>query len=110
MKEESPSRCKELLVAGYKYLDVRTKQEFEGGHFDTATNIQFMVQGDGGMAPNPDFLAQVHDNFPDKTIQLVVGCQSGKRSSMAVQALQGDGYSNLVNMAGGYAAWSSNGL
>lgn len=110
MQEESPSRCKELLTTGYNYLDVRTKQEFEGGHSDVATNVQFMLKGDAGMIPNPDFLTQVHEVFPDKSIQLVVACQSGRRSGMAIQALQGDGYSKLVNMAGGYGAWSSEGL
>lgn len=107
MREESVSKCKELLTAGHKYLDVRSEQEFAGGHADEATNIPFMFKTEAGMTPNQDFVNQVHSAFPDKAQQIVVGCQSGRRSSMAIQALQGDGYTNLVNMAGGYAAWSS---
>ena len=110
MQEEAPSQCKELLNAGHQYLDVRSEQEFERGHADVAKNIPFMFMRDGGMVPNQAFLPQVRTAYPDKTAPIVVGCQSGKRSSMAIQAMQTDGYTGLVNMAGGYAAWSAEGL
>lgn len=40
------------------------------------------------MTPNPDFVQQVKEAFPDVSTALVVGCQSGKRSDMAAQLLE----------------------
>ena len=37
--------------------------------------------------------------------KLIVHCQAGKRSAIAVSILKANGYHNLVNMAGGYAKW-----
>lgn len=62
------------------------------------------------MTPNPEFIEQVKAAFPDKAEALVVGCQSGKRSTMAVEALSGAGYTKLTNVEGGFAAWSGAGL
>ena len=36
----------------------------------------------------------------------MVGCQSGKRSATAINKMQEVGYTSLVNLAGGYGAWS----
>ena len=55
----------ELVASGAcTYLDVRTPQEYEGGHCPGAVNVPVMVSAGGGMAPNPDFLAQVQVRPP----------------------------------------------
>jgi len=95
----------------HKYLDVRTPQEFQAGHVEGAVNIPIMnTNAFGMMTPNPDFIAQVQSAFPDKSEQIVVGCQSGKRSAMAADALTDAGYSALMNVEGGFAAWIGAGL
>ena len=75
----------------------------------------------GGMAPNPDFVAVVQAVFA-KDSKLVLGCQSGGRSQRAVAALEGAGYTNIVEQRAGWggardafgrvldAGWQAEGL
>lgn len=92
------------------YLDVRTADEFKAGHPPGAINIPVFYAGPGGMTPNPDFLAQVEEKFPVKEVALAVGCASGKRSLAAVEKLAAAGFTEVVNVEGGYGAWSASGL
>lgn len=107
MQEKSTSECKQLVSAGTKYLDVRTPEEYQAGHAEGATNVPVMYSKDGQMTPNSDFVSQVSQQVPSKDEQMVVGCKSGKRSAMAIEKLQDEGYSNLINLQGGYDAWSA---
>lgn len=77
-------------------LDVREPEEFIKGHIDEAINI-----------PRGILEFQIH-NFPqfnDKNAEIIVYCQSGGRSALAVEALQKLGYTQAVSMEGGYNAW-----
>jgi rhodanese-related sulfurtransferase len=106
--------CKEaaeLTSSGaYTYADVRTPEEFAAGHPPGAINVPVMLTSGGGMSPNPLFLSQFEQAFPDKGAQLAVGCASGKRSAMAASQLAQAGYVGLVNVEGGFSAWQSLGL
>ncbi|KAL5706366.1 Thiosulfate sulfurtransferase 16 [Ranunculus cassubicifolius] len=99
----------ELLQAGHRYLDVRTPEEFSGGHAVGAVNVPYMFKAGNGMTKNPNFLDGVAKHF-GKDAEIVVGCLSGKRSLMAATDLSLAGYSGVTDMAGGYSAWSQNGL
>lgn len=96
----------------HAYLDVRTPEEFSAGHSPKAVNVPVMLKGAGGqMQPNLDFLAQAQAAFPDKSVPLVVGCKSGKRSAVAADMLVGAGHSGeVLNLAGGFDAWQASGL
>ncbi|GMP32108.1 hypothetical protein CsSME_00006016 [Camellia sinensis var. sinensis] len=98
----------ELLQAGHRYLDVRTAEEFSAGHAVGATNVPYMFKVGSGMTKNPKFLEEVLLQFTkdDK----IIGCQSGKRSMMAATSLISAGFTGATDMAGGYAAWTQNGL
>ena len=73
------------------------------------------------MAPNPDFQKVVEANFP-KDAKLVVGCKAGGRSLQAAALLAAAGYTNVVDMRGGFhgerdnlgrvafAGWAESGL
>ncbi|KAJ1403891.1 Rhodanese-like domain [Sesbania bispinosa] len=63
----------ELLLAGHKYLDVRTPEEFNAGHAPGAINIPYMFRVGSGMTKNSNFVKE--------------GCQLGKRSMMAASDL-----------------------
>jgi len=83
-------------------LDVREPAEYAAGHLPGAVNIprgvlEFQIGG------HPAFQGQ-------QLAQIVVYCQSGGRSALATQALNQLGYVNAVSMAGGFKAWSENGL
>ena len=73
-------------------LDVRTKQEFDAGHFSTAINI-----------PHDQIAARIKELEPYKHKQIVVYCHSGNRSAMALSVLKQNGFPKVVN-AGGYDA------
>ncbi|KAF6135624.1 hypothetical protein GIB67_028195 [Kingdonia uniflora] len=76
----------ELLQAGHHYLDVRSPEEFSGGYPLGAVNVPYMFKAGTGMTRNPNFLEEVSEHF-GKDTEIIVGCQSGKRSLMAATDL-----------------------
>ena len=76
-------------------IDVRTPNEYEEGHIDNATLI--------------DFLA---DNFKDKVQSLdknkpvYLYCRSGGRSGRASKILKELGFIEIYDLKGGYMAWN----
>ncbi|CAN6242671.1 unnamed protein product [Urochloa humidicola] len=124
--------ARELIspAGGHRYLDVRTEEELSKlGHLvevDSSTNVPYMFitpQGNhhpssiifhflflsGSRVKNPQFVEQVASLFT-KDEQVVVGCQSGKRSELACTDLQAAGFKNFKNMGGGYLAWLDHGF
>ncbi|XP_024974230.1 thiosulfate sulfurtransferase 16, chloroplastic-like [Cynara cardunculus var. scolymus] len=99
----------ELHQAGHRYLDVRTPEEFSAGHAVGAINIPYMFRLGSGMTKNPDFVEEVLSHF-GKDDEIIVGCQLGKRSLMAAMDLLSAGFTGVMDIAGGYAAWNKNGL
>ncbi|XP_030523943.1 rhodanese-like domain-containing protein 15, chloroplastic [Rhodamnia argentea] len=99
----------ELLQAGHHYLDVRTPEEFSAGHASGAINIPYMYRVGSGMTKNASFSKQVSTHFR-KDAEIIIGCQSGKRSMMAAKDLLAAGFSTVTDIAGGYTAWTKNGL
>lgn len=78
---------------GAVLLDVRTPQEYRGGHIPGSKNIPLQ------------FIGNVTSVVEDKDTVLYVYCQSGARSRQASGMLQDMGYRN-VNNIGGIAAYS----
>jgi rhodanese-related sulfurtransferase len=46
----------------------------------------------------------------DKNKPLLLYCQSGNRSGMALRMLRGQGYTQAAHLAGGLSAWTRNGF
>ena len=101
-EELGVQEASQRLSEGWIYLDVRTPQEFEGGHPEGAVNVPFALIGPGGMMPNPAF-TQVVSRLYDTDAKLLVGCASGGRSSRGCQMLAQVGFKHLVNVEGGYS-------
>lgn len=76
-------------------LDVRTEDEFNGGHIENAKNIDWNGN---------DFDAQL--TSLDKTKPVLVYCLSGGRSKKAAAKLTELGYKEVIELNGGYLAWS----
>ncbi|CAG9610337.1 rhodanese-like domain-containing protein [Pseudoneobacillus rhizosphaerae] len=74
-------------------LDVRTPEEFQGGHIPGATLI-----------PLQEFENRL--NELDKEKNYLVVCRSGNRSAQASEILTGNGFSKIYNMAGGMNNWT----
>lgn len=75
-------------------LDVRTDEEYAGGHLPNAINIDVNRAG---------FLYEADEKLPkDKTI--AVYCQGGVRSRKAASLLADNGFS-ILNLSGGFKEW-----
>lgn len=82
-------QARKLVADGALLLDVRTKEEFQGGHVDGAMNVA--VQELGGR------LAELGK---DKARPVVVYCLSGVRSGAAVRQLKSAGFTAVHNLGG----------
>ncbi len=91
---KDPAKAKQMIAGGALVLDVRTPDEFGGGHIATATNLPIDTFGDH--LGDVDKLAA-----GDKTKPIVVYCAHGSRAARAKKALDSAGYTNVVN-GGGY--------
>lgn len=89
----TPLEAKEMLEKDdVALIDVRNLTEFNAGHIEGAQHI--MV----GTLKNR--LTEVPD---DKKV--IVQCQAGARSAIAISLLKAKGFENVVNMTGGYSQW-----
>jgi len=94
-KNISAKEAKAMMDAGgsYTILDVRTGDEFKGGHIKGAILI-----------PVDEIASQAEKKLPDKNAVLLVYCASGGRSAAACRTLSGMGYTNVYNF-GGIMSW-----
>ena len=86
----SAERLSEIIAADdpNTYLvDVRTEEEYNSGAIPEAINIPF------------DLIA---DNLPteDRSARIIVYCRSGNRSGIASDALEGVGFTNVLDFGG----------
>lgn len=88
---------------GATLVDVRSTREYDAGHAAGAVNVPLMEPDEdtGHMAPNPDFVRVMQANFPVDQ-PLLLACQGGGRSARAARMLETFGYTNLVNVLGGF--------
>lgn len=101
VKRITPKEANELMAQGYLYLDVRSIPEYEQGHPTGAYNAPLLHMGGGGMSPNGEFVAVISKAFP-RDAKLVLGCKSGGRSQRAAMMLEAAGFTQLVEMKGGW--------
>jgi len=90
---------------GYICLDVRMAEEFAAGHVPAAVNIPVVEKNPmgPGLVPNPDFSSQVEQQF-DKDRKIITFCLRGVRSMHAATMMMALGYTEVVDMQGGYDA------
>ena len=100
-KRVMPAEAAALLEEGWTYLDVRSIPEYDQGHPVGATNIPLLHFQGGRMLPNSSFQRVVEATFPRDT-KLVIGCKSGGRSLQAAGLLAAAGYTEIVDMRGGF--------
>ena len=85
----------------YAYVDVRSINEFEGGHPEGAYNIPLKHMLPGGMADNEDFVAVMEASF-DKDARLIVACKAGGRSQTAKALLEAAGFTDVLDQFAGF--------
>ena len=94
-KRASPQQVVQMINRGKTVLvDVRTPEEFAGGHLRDAKNI-----------PLADFATRIGELDKSKGKTVVVVCQTGARVDKAIKQLQGAGFDDVVGLDGGLTAW-----
>ena len=80
-------------------IDVREAGEFAQTHILNSRNV-----------PLGEIEARIKEleRFKDKPV--IVSCATGNRSGSAASVLRKHGFTNVVNLAGGVAAWQQAGL
>jgi len=78
----------------FTLIDCREKEEFATGHIPGAKHI-----------PRGFLELRIEDAVPDRDAPIVVYCQGGTRSALAVESLARMGYSNVESMDGGFGKW-----
>ena len=83
----SPAEAQVYLRNGALVIDVRSHGEFSAGHLPCAINI-----------PLDELETALPRHVNDTNRVLLLHCQSGLRSGMAVRKLHGLGYRNVYNL------------
>jgi rhodanese-related sulfurtransferase len=79
-------------------LDVRTPREFEAGHIQGATNINFN---------DKDFAKRIE--ALDKKKIYIIHCASGGRSGQACEQIKTMNFKHMMHMNQGFSAWKEAG-
>lgn len=74
-------------------LDVRTPEEYSGGHIENSV-----------LLPVTEITDKAEDVLPDKDAKILVYCRSGNRSATASKELIAMGYTNVYDF-GGISSW-----
>lgn len=99
-KQISIVELQELQASGEKFMliDARTRKEHAAGFIPGSVNIP------RGLI---EFL--VPKSVKDTSKKLIVYCKVGGRGLLTTKTLVDIGYTNVVNLTGGYMAWSKAG-
>jgi sulfur-carrier protein adenylyltransferase/sulfurtransferase len=95
IREVDPAEAEEHLGDAI-FLDVRELDEFEQGTVPGAVFI-----------PRGHLESQVENKIPDRDRPVVVYCAGGTRSAFAAKTLGELGYTDVVNMKGGFGRWKN---
>jgi len=79
-------------------LDIRTEDEYQAGH----------IQG-AQWFPRGKLEYYVQDLIKDPESRIVLYCCSGGRSALATLTMQDMGYTNVVDLNGGFKEWVAEG-
>ena len=78
-----------LISAQEIMVDIRTREEYNGGHIENAV-----------LVPNESIGSEMPEALPDKEMTLLVYCRSGRRSKDAAQKLLELGYQKVCDFGG----------
>ena len=87
------------LPPGATVVDVRDQADWAQGHLPGARHL-----------PRAILEARAEQELPDKDAPLVLYCGGGGRSTLATDALQALGYTDVRSLAGGFRGWKAAGL
>ena len=94
----SESDFVEILDSDYTLIDVRTQDEFDLGHIDSAINLDFYSE---------TFQNDILSLPKNETI--VLYCRTNNRSSKTANILKENGFKEISVLEGGITDWVKNG-
>ena len=98
VSEVSPAEARPAVEAAYsQFIDVRTPEEYAGGHAYRTRNI-----------PLDTLMANLDKLERNEPVYLI--CRTGVRSKKAAQMLVDAGFPQAISVAGGTEAWQAAGL
>jgi phage shock protein E len=86
--EPKNTEIKNLISKGALIIDVRSKTEFDEGHYNGAKLI-----------PYNEILSRISE-LGDKNKPIILYCRSGRRSGIAKDTLIKAGFTNVINAGG----------
>ncbi len=93
MNQVSPSELKHWIESGKDFLLVDVREGWEREAYDIG----------GVHMPMGELMSRVNELPKDKDV--VLYCEKGIRTVIAIQRLETAGFHNLVNLSGGMKAW-----
>ena len=92
--------AQERINEGITVLDVREPAEYAEGHLPGAVNVPRGVL---------EFKVGNHPALADPAAPVLVYCKNGGRGALASRTLERMGFTGVINLEGGYDAWSGAG-
>ncbi len=93
MNQLSPSELKAWIAEGKDFLLVDVREGWERELFNIG----------GVHIPMGELMAHLNELPRDK--EVVLYCEKGIRTVIAIQRLEAAGFQNLINLSGGMKAW-----
>lgn len=85
--EETGKETAKIDLNSAVILDVRSGEEYASGHLRGARNI-----------PHDRIAGEIAAAAPDKNVQIILYCRSGRRADTARKTLSSMGYENTLNL------------
>jgi len=90
------TRAEELIKEGRRVIDLREPSEWAAGHIPGAEHHPL------GM-----LYTELADT--DRAAPIAIHCQAGTRSAIGASVLEAMGFTDVVDLAGGYSGWQQRG-
>ena len=96
IKSVSAKEAKELIAEkeNLKIIDIRTLQEFQGGHLENSELLDFYSNG------FEESIKNLNKNIP-----YLIYCRTGSRSSQSLKLFEKFEFSEVYELSGGYVSW-----
>jgi len=99
IREVDALTARDLIAGQARVIDVREQDEIDHGVIPGALHI-----------PRGFLEARIEEAVRDKSAPVIVYCAGGARSAFAAKSLAELGYTDVMSLAGGFAAWKAAGL
>lgn len=90
MKHVEPKELKELIGKGYRLIDIREDWEWEKGIIEGAEKITM-----NDIKKDPSVLGDKNDKY-------ILYCKTGIRSENTAELIMDEGFTNVMDLDGGY--------